>query len=101
MEEMPSLVQLRDQYASKGFEVLGVNVDENPGQVVPDATKKLGIKFPVYTDKNNSLAEMFDVHAIPLSVLIDKNRKILLVESGGRDWNAEDIHQILDKHLSN
>ncbi len=101
MEEMPSLIQLRDQYASKGFEVLGVNVDENPSQVVPGATKKLGIKFPVFTDKNNSLAEMFDVHAIPLSVLIDKNRKILLVESGGRDWNAEDIHQILDKHLSN
>ena len=101
MEEMPSLVTLRDQYAPKGFEVLGINVDENPSQVVPDTTKKMGIKFPVFTDKNNALAEMFDVHAIPLSVLIDKNRKILMVESGGRDWTADDIRQILDKHLAN
>ena len=100
MEEMPSLVSLRDQYASKGFEVLGVNVDENPAQVVPETAKKLGIKFPIFTDKGNALAEMFDVRAIPLSVLIDKNRKILLVESGGRDWNTEDIHQMLDKWLS-
>lgn len=100
MEEMPSIVQLRDQYAPKGFEILGINVDENPIQVVPEASKKLGIKFPIFTDKSNALAEMFDVHAIPLSVMIDKNRKILLVESGGRDWNTEEIHQMLDKWLS-
>ena len=35
IEEMPSLVKLRDQYASKGFEVLGINVDENPKKAAP------------------------------------------------------------------
>jgi thiol-disulfide isomerase/thioredoxin len=100
MEEMPSLITLRDQYAAKGFEVLGINVDENPASVVPEAAKKLGIKFPIFTDKNNALAELFDVHAIPLSVVIDKNRKILLVETGGRDWNTEEIQQMMNKWLS-
>ncbi len=100
MSEMPSIVALRDQYAPKGFEVLGVNVDENPSQVVPDVQKKMIIKFPIFTDKSNALAEMFDVHAIPLTVLINKNRKILLIESGERDWNGEDLHQMLDKWLN-
>ncbi len=100
MEEMPSLVSLRDQYAPKGFEILGVNVDENPGEAAPDAMKKMGIKFPIFTDKSNALAELFDVHAIPLTVIIDKNRKILLVEPGGRDWNTEEMHQLLQKWLN-
>lgn len=99
MEEMPSLIALRDQYAGKDFEVLGVNVDENPAQAAPEAVKKLGIKFPIFTDKSNALAELFDVHAIPLTVVIDKNRKILLVESGGRDWNTEDMQQLMQKWL--
>ncbi len=101
MEEMPSIVSLREKYQSKGFEVLGVNVDENPQQVVPATAKKLGVKFPIFTDKNNALAEMFDVHAIPLTVVMDKNRKILMIEAGGRDWNTEDMHQMMEKWLSN
>lgn len=100
MEEMPSLVALREQYASKGFEILAINVDENPNQVVPNTVNKLGIKFPIFTDKNNALAELFDVHAIPLTVIIDKDRKILLIEPGGRDWGSEDIRQMMNKWLS-
>ena len=99
MEEMPSLVSLRDEYASKGFEILGINVDENPQQAAPSVVKKMGIKFPIYTDKSNALAEMFDVHAIPLTIVIDKNRKILQVEAGGRDWNTEDMHQLMEKWI--
>ena len=100
MEEMPSLVALREQYAPKGFEILGVNVDENPAQSAPDAVKNMGIKFPIFTDKSNALAELFDVHAIPLTVIIDKSRKILLVEPGGRDWNTEDMQQLMQKWLN-
>ena len=100
MEEMPSIVTLRDQYSPKGFEVLGINVDENPKDVTPPIVKKLGIKFPIFTDTGNSLAEMFDVHAIPLTVIINKSRKILLVEPGGRDWNTDEMHQLLDKWVN-
>ena len=99
MEEMPSIVALREKYSAKGFEVVGVNVDENPDQVVPPTIKKLGMKFPIFTDKSNALAELFDVHAIPLSVIMDKDRKILLIESGGRDWMSTDIQQMMDKWL--
>jgi hypothetical protein len=43
------------------------------------------------------LAEMFDVRAIPLTVIINKSRKILLVEPGGRDWDTDEMHELLDK----
>jgi thiol-disulfide isomerase/thioredoxin len=67
MEEMPSIVTLRDQYS------------------------------PIFTDPNNNLAEMFDVRAIPLTVIINKSRKILLVEPGGRDWDTDEMHELIDK----
>lgn len=99
MEEMPSMVALRNQYAAKGFEILAVNVDENPQQAVPPILKKLNITFPVFTDPGNALAEMFDVHAIPLSVMVNKDLKIIFIESGGREWNDEQTKQMLEKAL--
>jgi thiol-disulfide isomerase/thioredoxin len=98
IEEMPSLVKLREAYNSKGFEVLGINVDSNSVKVAPPAMQKFGIKFPVFMDKNEELAEIFDVHAIPLNVIINQDRKILLIE-GSRDWDTEEVHQMLDNWL--
>ncbi|MCM2324786.1 MAG: TlpA family protein disulfide reductase, partial [Oligoflexia bacterium] len=89
--EMPSIVELRRAYRDRGFDVVAVNVDENAETVVPVLAKRLGIDFPVYVDRDGSLSELFDVHAIPLTVLIDRDRKVLLIHNGDRDWNAEDI----------
>ncbi len=100
MEEMPSIVALRDRYAPKGFEILAVDVDENPQQVVPAVVQKYQMKFPVFTDKPGTLAEIFDLHAIPLTVIINHDRKILLVEPGGRDWGGTEVQQLMDKWLA-
>lgn len=100
VEEMPSIVNLREKYASKGFEVLGVDVDENPQEAVPPMAKKFGMNFPIFTDKQGMLSELFDVHAIPLTVIINHDKKVLFVESGERDWNSVEIQQLLEKWLS-
>jgi thiol-disulfide isomerase/thioredoxin len=99
IEEMPSLVKLRDKYASLGFEVLGINVDENPKKAAPPMIEKFKMKFPQYTDKGNVLAELFDVHAIPLSVILNQDRKVLMFETGGRDWDSEEVHQMMELWL--
>src|SRR5262245_13806980 len=50
MDEMPSIQKLHDTLKSEGFEVVGVNVDENPETVVPAIAKKLHLSFKNYTD---------------------------------------------------
>jgi peroxiredoxin len=100
IEEMPSLVQLREKFSPKGFEILGVNVDENPRPVATTAAVKLGMKFPLFSDEKGELGEVFDLHAIPLTLIINQSRKILMVEPGGRDWNSEEIHQLIEKWLN-
>lgn len=100
MVEMPSIVKLRESFKAKGFEVVSVNVDENPEKAVPPLTKKFKMEFPVYVDTDQKLSELFDIHAIPLTVIMDKNRKILFMDSGERDWDGSDMIKMLDGWLA-
>jgi len=100
VEEMPSIVKLRDHFKDQGFEVVAVNVDENPDAVVPKSLKQLGINFGVYVDPSAELAERFGVHAIPLTVILDRNRKILFVENGEKDWFSKDFQSKITDWLA-
>lgn len=100
MEEMPSIVKLHQIFSSKGFEVLGINLDENPEARVPQAVRDLHLDFPLFKDPDGKTAELFDVHAIPLTVIIDRNRNILFLKDGGLDWSAPSIQAELNRWLS-
>lgn len=99
MVEMPSIVQLRKDFHSQGFEVLTINVDENPQAVVPRLAKKLGMDFPLFIDLENRLADLFDVHAIPMTAIVDKTGKVLLIETGERDWNSDEVRTMVANWL--
>lgn len=98
--EMPAFVQLRKAYLSRGFEIVAINVDENPATVLPPLLKQLGIDFPVYLDPENKLAILFDVHAIPLTVILNQERRVLMIESGEKEWNGPKFRSILEKWLT-
>ncbi len=100
MVEMPSLLKLRDLYKNRGFELIAINVDENPTVILPRTLQQLGIDFTVYIDPEGQLAQTFDVHAIPLTVIMDRDRKVLLLESGERDWVGSEIRGLLDQWLA-
>jgi thiol-disulfide isomerase/thioredoxin len=100
MVEMPSIAKLWDGYKAKGFDVVAVNVDQNPDAVLPRTIQRLKLDFPVYVDKESKLADLFQIQAIPLSVVIDQNRKILMIENGERDWDGTDVHAELEKWLA-
>lgn len=100
MEEMPSLVALREAYKNKGLEVVGINLDQNASSVVPHAVKQFKIDFPVFQDPENKIADFFDVHAIPLSAVLTADRKILYIENGERNWNDQETRKLLDKWLA-
>jgi peroxiredoxin len=98
--ELPSLVKLHEKFKSKGFDVVAINVDENPEQVHPRAIQKYGLSFQVYLDPGQKLSELFDVQNIPLTVVMDQQRKILFVEPGGRDWNDGATQAMVARWLS-
>lgn len=100
MVEMPSIVKLQKAYQGRKFRVIAIDLDEKPEAVLPRTLKDLGIDFPVFLDTDNKVSELFDVHAIPLTVIIDRTRKVLFMENGERNWNSGEIRSKLDQWLA-
>lgn len=86
IEEMPSLVALHKSQNKHGLRVIGINLDEDPQKAINTTSKDFGISFENYIDPDGKISDAFDVHAIPLTVTIDENGKILELHSGDRDW---------------
>ena len=97
--EIPSLVALRKKFADKGLDVALVSVDENPEEVVNETLKPLGVDFVSYYDKNQILSERFDVSALPYTVILDSNLKILWQGEGDQDWNSGTVEKMMKKWL--
>ncbi len=101
MVEMPSIIALREAYKDKGFEVLALNVDEDPQTAVPRVIKDLNFNFPLFVDLDGEASAAFGVHAIPFTVIMDlKKNKVLYMQSGERDWNSSEMRSQLDQWLA-
>lgn len=88
-QEMPHLNAINEQYADLGFTLMGVNVDED----VVDANraiKELKVAFPVLFDNENAVAELFDVDAMPTTVIIDKDGNMRFLHRGYKSGYEDD-----------
>lgn len=101
MEEMPSIVALRNKYYNQEFNVISINVDEKPGPTIQNLLKKFKMNFPVYIDPQGDLARIFDLQAIPLTLVVNRDHKILMSTGGEYDWNSAEFHAKLEKWLGN
>lgn len=79
--EMPNVVALYDKHKAKGFNVIGISLDENKEQWEA-AVKSLGMKWTQLSDLrgwHNSIAVAMGVNSIPHTVVVDNQGKILAV----------------------
>jgi len=98
--ELPSLVRLRDAYHERGFEVIAINVDDNPEKMIPRFKAEKKLTFPLFYDIDQKISALLEVQALPLTVIIDQQRRILYFETGERDWNSREIRSRLEAWLA-
>ena len=80
-EEMPLLEQIHQKYGPLGFTLLGVNVEENSA----DASAWLHdrpVSFPILFDPQNGVSKLYDVVAMPSTVLIDRLGNVRYLHHG-------------------
>ena len=82
-QELPLLNRLHEQYRKAGFTLLGVNIDDRP-DAAQSMAKKLGISFPILFDTEKQVSRLFDVNAMPSTLLIDRDGKIRYIHLGYR-----------------
>ncbi len=75
--EIPWFLELEKQYASQGFVVVGVSMDDNPQKDVPPFAKDMKIDYPVLAGTEAVADQYGGVEGLPISFYIDKNGKIV------------------------
>ena len=83
-QEMPHLSRLYDKYKSSGFTLLGVNIDDDPRAAAALAAK-LGVHFPVLLDTDKRVSKVYDMSAMPATLLIDRDGRVRHIHRGYRD----------------
>ena len=80
-QEMPLLDKLYRQYRNKGFQLLGVNID-NDRKNAGNMASKLRVSFPVLFDPEKKVADSYGVSAMPYTVMIDRDGVVRSVHKG-------------------
>ena len=75
--EIPDFVRLQDRYASKGFTVIGISVDQNGERILPGFVRTLGIQYPVLLATSKVIKDYGNIYALPVSFLIDRDHRII------------------------
>lgn len=80
-QQMPVLDQLYRRYRSVGFELLGVNIDAKIAKA-KDTARKLKVVYPILFDSEKTVSHLYDVNAIPTTVMIDRDGRLRYVYRG-------------------
>lgn len=80
-QEMPLLDAMHKRYSSAGFQFYGINVEEDNTDA-KKLLKELGVSFPVLFDPESKASKLYNVDAMPTTVVIDKKGLIRYVNRG-------------------
>jgi len=78
-DENPNVVKLYNKYKAKGFDVLGVSLDDNRESWI-NAINKDALLWNHISDLmkwNSQVVSLYNIEGIPFTVLLDKEGKIL------------------------
>jgi peroxiredoxin len=96
--EMPRFAVWQAKYGSRGLQVIGISMDDDP-QAARSLSKKLGLNYPVAMG-DEKLGRLYGgVLGLPLSYLIDRQGKVRAQFQGEVDLNSieEQLKTLLNR----
>jgi peroxiredoxin len=95
--ELPNVLETYNKYHSKGFEIIGISLDEDKTKLT-DFTKAKDMKWQQYFDGKgweNKLAQQFGVQSIPATFLVNGEGVII-----AKDLRGDDLGDAVQKALA-
>ena len=95
--EMPNVISAYSKYHSKGFDIIGVSLDEDKSKLT-NYIQNQKVAWPQFFDGkgwSNELAVKYGIQAIPANFLLDNSGKII-----GKDLRGEDLDKAVAAALA-
>lgn len=98
--EIPGFINLYKKYKDKGFEIIGISVDEDGKKAVIPFAKEYKINYPLVVEDMDNVEKVFGpIRGIPTTFLIDRDGVIKNKYIGVRPESEfeKDIKKLLEK----
>ena len=95
--ELPNVIKTYENYHSKGFEIIGISLDQSEEKLT-SFTKEKSMPWQQYFDGKgwgNKLAGKYGIQSIPATYLLDRAGKII-----GKGLRGEDLETAVSKALA-
>lgn len=97
-QSMPWMNDMQKRYGAKGFQVVGVNVDQKQ----EDAKAFLAqtpAAFTIAFDSSGTTPKAFGIKGMPTSMLIGPDGKVLRIHQGFKPENAAELESAIQQAL--
>ncbi len=96
LQEMPLLNAIHKKYEPLGFTVLGVNVEENSANAKAFLAER-GVDFPILLDSKNQVSKLYDVVAMPTTVVVDRDGNMRFLHQGYKAGDENEYRKMVKK----
>jgi thiol-disulfide isomerase/thioredoxin len=80
--EMPDLIKYQKQYQAQGLQIIGITYPPEELSNVRRFTKSIGVNYPIAIGTEETKSSFSQDEALPMTVIIDREGKVLDVISG-------------------
>ncbi len=80
-QEMPLLDELYTRYERVGITLLVVNIDDDSRRAI-EQKRELCVDFPVWFDATKDVSKLYEVNAMPVTVILDREGNVRHVHQG-------------------
>jgi peroxiredoxin len=95
-KEMPLLNDLHNKYKALGFTVIGVNVEQET-DLAKSFISQAPVDFPILLDDSNKASKLYNVSAMPTTVIIDRNGVVRHLHKGYQSGDEKLYQKVVKK----
>jgi peroxiredoxin len=96
LQTIPHVAQAHRDSAASGTKVVAINLEESPEQI-QKLLKRLKLELPVALDRDGAIAARYGVSAIPQTIIVDRDGKVVRHFVGGGAHFAKDLADALQR----
>lgn len=98
LQEIPTLVELQQEFGKKGFSVIALSVDQGGAAEVARLVERQAINYPVVMADAETAENFGGVYGIPVSFLVNKAGHVVKTYTGlvSHTVLAKDVRSIIE-----